>query len=378
MDLAAFDHDPYPWLADLRATHPIAWIPAMGGWLITRRDLVVAMMRDAETFTVEDPRFSTAQVVGPSMLSLDGSEHERHRRPFVDPYRGSEVRSRLTDVVSAAARRLVAAMSARSEGEIRVDLAGPLAVEVVARSLGLAETEPAIVRSWYDDIVEAVTAVSTGETAQARRPDSVDRLGDHLMAAISQGPGPLGDAAEMLNRQEVVTNAAVVMFGAIETVEGAIAAAFVALLEDQQRWEEIRRNPELISRAIDESLRLTPSVMQVDRFATSDVVIEGVRMAEGDFVILSIAAANRDAAAYSDPDTFDMYRSNARTHLTFAHGPHACLGSHLARLEAVQAVKAALQLQDLRLTDEPTFGGLVFRKPRAVPVTWSGPVLDLP
>ena len=82
----------------------------MGGWMVTRRDLVVAMMRDPQTFTVDDPRFSTGQVVGPSMLSLDGPEHDRHRQPFANHFRATGVRRALVDAVSARAQALVGVM----------------------------------------------------------------------------------------------------------------------------------------------------------------------------------------------------------------------------------------------------------------------------
>ena len=80
--LADLDHDPHPWLARLRDAEPVSWLPALTGWLVTRHDLAVAVMRDSAAFTVDDPRFSTARVVGPSMLSLDGAAHGRHRAPL--------------------------------------------------------------------------------------------------------------------------------------------------------------------------------------------------------------------------------------------------------------------------------------------------------
>ncbi|MFM7686655.1 MAG: cytochrome P450, partial [Actinomycetota bacterium] len=94
-------------LARLREHEPVSWVPALGGWLVTPRDLVVDVMRDAERFTVDDPRFSTGQVLGPSMLSLDGAEHARHRQPFADAFRPPEVRNRYAEAVDAAARRRV-------------------------------------------------------------------------------------------------------------------------------------------------------------------------------------------------------------------------------------------------------------------------------
>ena len=97
LTLAELDADPYEPLARLREHEPVSWVPVLDGWLVTRRDLCIAVMRDAERFTVDDPRFSTAQVVGPSMLSLDGAEHRRHRDPFAAAYRRTEVDGRLRD-----------------------------------------------------------------------------------------------------------------------------------------------------------------------------------------------------------------------------------------------------------------------------------------
>ena len=89
--LEQLDGDPHDILARLREREPVSWLPSLDGWLITRHDLALAAMRDAATFTVDDPRFSTAQVIGPSMLSLDGDQHARHRAPFVGPFRPAEV-----------------------------------------------------------------------------------------------------------------------------------------------------------------------------------------------------------------------------------------------------------------------------------------------
>src|SRR5918996_2313982 len=97
--LAELESDPHPVLARLREHEPVSWLPALDGWLVTRRDLALAVMRDTDTYTVDDPRFSTARVVGPSMLSLDGAAHRRHRAPFAPRFRLKAVRERFGDVV---------------------------------------------------------------------------------------------------------------------------------------------------------------------------------------------------------------------------------------------------------------------------------------
>jgi len=104
--LAGLDTDPYPVLARLRSAAPAVWVPALGSWLVVGYDVAVAVLRDARTFTVDDPRFSTAKVVGPSMLSLDGGPHARHRGPFTRPFRHDDVHARLASFTQAETGRL--------------------------------------------------------------------------------------------------------------------------------------------------------------------------------------------------------------------------------------------------------------------------------
>src|SRR5207248_2820623 len=150
----------------LRDTEPVSWLPALHGWLVTRHDLAVAVMRDSAAFTVDDPRFSTARVVGPSMLSLDGAAHGRHRAPFTKGFGRAEIRARLAAFVVAETDRLVAAMRPAGAADLRRALAGPLAVAVVAEALGLSDADPATVLDWYAAIVGSVSAL-TGEHGPA-------------------------------------------------------------------------------------------------------------------------------------------------------------------------------------------------------------------
>jgi cytochrome P450 len=364
--------DPYPVLAELRASEPVAWIPVLGGWLVTRRDLCIEVMRDATTYTVDDPRFSTAQVVGPSMLSLDGQEHRRHRDPFAAALRLPQVRERFTARVDDMARELVRALAPTGGAEVRRDLAGPLAVLVVAALLELTDVEPSTMLGWYDRIVAAVDRISAGQDAGADGGIAVAALGRHITATIEDGDGLLADAAASLTTPEVVSNAAVMMFGGIETSEGMTTSVFWHVLRDPTALAAIRADRSRIADAIEESLRLEPAAARVDRYATIDVELDGARIRRGDLVIVSLTAANRDPDVYADPDHFDLDRSTARSHVTFAQGPHACIGLHLARLETRASLEAALDdWPDLRLapgSTPPT--GVVFRKPRSLPVSW--------
>jgi cytochrome P450 len=164
----------------------------------------------------------------------------------------------------------------------------------------------------------------------------------------------------------------VMMFGGIETSEGMTTSLFWHVLSTPGAFEAVRRERDVITNAVEESLRLEPAAGRVDRYATEDVDLGGAHIRHGDLVIVSLTAANRDPATFPDPDRFDIERPNARSHLAFAQGPHACVGLHLARLETQAALEAAVERWPrLRLGDAATPPtGLVFRKPRALPVAW--------
>jgi cytochrome P450 len=445
--LAELRDDPHPALARLRAAEPVSWVPVLNGWLVTRRDLALAVMRDSAAFTVDDPRFSTARIVGPSMLSLDGPEHDRHRRPFAAPFSQAAVHEQLEAFVTGEAERLASVMRPAGRGDLSRSVAAPLAVAVVARALGLGHVDPGTILSWYDAIVGAVSQLAAadagaddsgtvlpplpGVTAGAA---AFGQLSDGLLAVIAEGagaslladaarpalrtirgrraadpggtgaggtdrgssgvsgtdrgssgvsgtgPGPGGrsqggpaPAATGLSPDEIVSNAAVLMFGGIETTEGMIANAAWHLLNHPSQLDLVRADPGLLPQAIEESLRLEPAAAVVDRYATHDAELGGAAVTRGDLVSVSVAGAGRDPAAFPDPDHFDVRRGNAAQNLAFARGPHFCLGVHLARLEARAALGAVLRhLPGLRLDpDHPVApGGLVFRKPPALPVLW--------
>jgi cytochrome P450 len=364
-------------LAELRSREPVSWVPALDAWVVTSRALAVEVMRDAVTFTVDDPRFSTAQVLGPSMLSLDGAKHARHRDPFADGFRLPEVRSRFTDAVTDFAHEIVGELQPAGRAELRRELAGPLAAKVMALALDLVNVDAATLLGWYREIVGAVSAIASGQTADAdESAAAVAALAVGVTDTVEAGHGVLAGASGTLTVGEIAANAGVLLFGGIETTEGMTTNLFTHLLSEQERWTAVAADRSLIADAIEESMRLEPSVVRVDRFTTREAQLGEATIGAGDFVIVMISAANRDPAVFAEPDRFDLHRTNAKQHLTFAHGPHACLGMHLARLEAAAAIVAALDLlPNLRLDPSaplPVASGTVFRKPDRLDVVWEG------
>jgi cytochrome P450 len=364
--LRELQEDPHPLLARLRAAEPVSWLPVRGGWLVTRYDLAVTVMRDSTTFTVDDPRFSTSRVVGASMLSLDGADHARHREAFADPFRPAGVQDRFAPFIEAEADRLISVMRPTGRADLRREFAGPLAVAVATEALGLRDVDVDTVLSWYAAIVGAVSEVSAGGPVTAAGKDAFAQLRAAVLREAARAP-------EGLSRDEVASNAAVLMFGGIDTTEGMILNAVRHLLDDPGTLQLERDRAGLLPNAIEESIRLEPAAAVVDRYATRDIELGGSRIRRGDLVSVSIAGANRDPVVFGDPDRFDVRRANARLNLAFAQGPHFCLGAQLARTETIIAVGQLLdRLPGLRLDpDHPNAPrGLVFRKPPALQVRW--------
>jgi cytochrome P450 len=360
--------DPHAVWERLRLNGPIAWVESLGGWVTVTRSLAVEVMRDADTFTVDDPRFTTGRVVGPSMLSLDGTEHARHRAGFVDGMRPGQIESHHGEWLDTAAATLVERLLPAGRAELRTVLAGPWSVLVMARVLGLSLDDAAVTQMlhWYRAIVGGVEALSAGHALPFESVEAARLLGEEV------GIAPFVEA-DGLTVAEIASNTAVFLFGGIETVEATIANALFHLLSDVALLRAVRADASLLAAAVDESLRLEPAATRVDRYATRDVEVADVMVRKGDLVIVSLAAANRDPATFPDPDRFDVYRANVRSHVTFATGPHACIAMYLARRETITILRALFDLMpNLRLdftqSDRPT--GLVFRKPARVTGSW--------
>lgn len=371
VDLTVLDLHHHEVLAALRTRGPVVWVPAIGAWLVVSREEAITAMRDADTFTVDDPRFSTAQVIGPSMLSLDGSEHRRHRDPFASRFRAAEVLRRDTEAVRSIARRLVEELRPRGAAELRRDLAGPLAVSVAAGAIGLAGVPVEQLLNWYDRLVSAVGQVSEGGEVSDDARAAYHALAAELLRVAEDPSSWLSDTADTLTIDETTSNAAVFLFGGIETSEGMTANALHHLLAHPRQMAAVCDDRTLVEPAVEESLRLEPAVVRIDRYATVDTVLGGANIKAGDPVFISIAAANRDPAQFEEPDRFDVHRRQARTHLAFAHGPHLCIGATLARLQTRAAIEAVLDLlPGVRLAGPVETRGTIFRKPVALHASW--------
>jgi len=183
-----------------------------------------------------------------------------------------------------------------------------------------------------------------------------DLLSDMIRAKVED---------DRLTKDEMVAQCRLLLIAGNVTTTDLIGNGTRALLDFPEQMEKLRANPGLIGNAVEEMLRYDSPVTNSGRTPNRDVVISGCPVPRGESLSPSLAAANRDPAVYPDPDRFDIERADTH-HQAFGGGRHLCLGAHLARVEAQEAILGLLQrFPRLRKSDRghvlhanPSFRGM--------------------
>ena len=379
-ELERFDHSAR--LATLREHEPVTWFAEQGVWLVTSKALVDEVQRAPDRFVVDVPANPQRVVLGGMMLVVDGVEHDRHRAPFAPSFKLGAVRAQFTEVIAANVDRLVSAIAPDGHAELARVFANPFAVTVASDILGLGFEHVGDVHEIYTDFAQGLVgyedpaAIARAQVAGTRLQrflmEGIDRLraapDESMLSSVLHAHGGL-----QLNDEELFANLRVILFGAIETVESMILNTTWALLRHPDQVSALHKDPALWPAAVQEGLRWIPPVGYSDRWAKLDTELGGVVIPRGDYVLPVFHAANRDPAAFADPDRFDIFRGDDRSNLSFGKGIHMCLGVNLARLQGQMALRALFErLPGLRLdsrrSSEPM--GFNFRRPEHLHVQW--------
>ena len=395
--IEALADDPYPIFHELRAAEPVTWSPALGMWLLTRRDDIVRVLADWGRFTTDSPASTIRDIFGSHMLTTDGDEQIRYKRRFIGPFRRGRLEANLLDTVQGVLDELMGELGAEASAEngggradLRTRVARPLSVRSICRVLGLPESDGPMLLAWYDRFAAALENFAGDPAVRARGKGATREFSEYVTPFLQGGRevpegsmiAALRSDHDPLSQEEMVANLLLVLFGGIETTESMIGNALWAALSHPEVADRLaaecgagadRAGGALLASVIEESMRWEPAVQSCMRFATEDVEVRGVPIARGETVHCFLGAANRDPAHFPEPDRFDPARPNARDHLAFGAGRHFCLGASLARIEAEQALARVFGgLQGLRLDEERPSRphGHEFRTPPTLWVRW--------
>jgi cytochrome P450 len=349
----SFKRNPYLQYGRLREGAPVHRSEALQAWVVTRYADCIAVMKDHESFS-SDSRHARGQLAeaiaqqratsplpgAETILGLDPPRHHQMRalvdRAFT-PRRVQALRPHIEEI----ARSLLD--EAGEAFDLMPALAQPLPVIVIAELLGVSADDRLRFKEWSNALAETTNVVQTAamvERARVATVELIDYLGkvvdarqaapaDDLISALVQAEVD----GSRLSREDVLAFAILLLVAGNETTTNLIGNGLAALLDAPEALARLREDPDRVPDAVEEMLRFDSPVQGLARFAARDATVGGVRIPAGDVVLCLIGAANRDPAAFAEPDVFDLDRTERR-HLSFGQGIHYCLGAPLARMEA--------------------------------------------
>jgi cytochrome P450 len=385
--------NPYPLYDELRRT-PVSRADD-GSYVISTYAEIVALLHDPRVSSdlrnrADHPVARDDAVPGlpPAFINLDPPEHDRVRRllnrhfgPPHDPDRIVAMFPDLIEIVSG----LIDDFAGRNRVDLVDDFAYPFPVTVICRLLGVPREDEPRFRLWADTVIEAIDP-TTGDLATR------NRRRDQALAELSRYLGELADAGRdnpgddmlsqlvtdegiegRLSREELMSNAALLLIAGHETTVNLITNGMLTLLRYPGERQRLRHQPELAVRVVEELLRYDPPVQFLtSRSALDDIEIAGTTIPRGAPIILVLAAGSRDPDHVPDPDRFDPDRKYLE-HLGFGGGIHYCFGAPLARPEThIALTELVRRLENPRLvTDPPPYRpNPLLRGPRHLPVTF--------
>ncbi len=372
-----------------RQDAPIFRSPALDAWVVTRYADVKEVLADEE-------RFSTlregagAPVYGPAVLQWRGREHQKKGGVVAKRLRSPRAIADFDGFVAAPFARLAGELAGRhGTVDLKTEYAMWIPLLVIGELMAIEGAER--FRDWYHDISAGGVSSIGHPEKRARAFEALKDLSDFLEPIIEDRRANPGDDllsdlctmtydGEPLPFEQIRAMTAFLLTAGVETTERALSSLFVHLFTHPDDWAALKDDPDLITGALAESLRVYPPVQGTTRLALADTEVRGVPIHEGEKFLCLIASGNRDAEVFDDPHTFRLDRfgedaerqfTNAGQILPFGAGRHHCTGSQLARIEMLHAVRAILErVAGATFADDrvPPPDGFLLVSPAAVPV----------
>ncbi|WP_413809050.1 cytochrome P450 family protein [Streptomyces sp. OE57] len=404
-----FASDPYPayaWLRDHAPVHRTTLPSGVDAWLVTRYADARRALADPRLSKNPQRHSAAAHAKGKvgipgerraelmtHLLNIDPPDHTRLRRLVSKAFTPRRVAA-FAPRVRTLTDQLIDAFEGRGEADLIHEFAFPLPIYAICDLLGVPREDQDDFRDWAGAMIRhgggprggvarAVKRIRAylGELIHRKRLELAERGeegdGEDLISGLIRA----GDHGEHLTENEAAAMAFILLFAGFETTVNLIGNGVYALLRHPEQRALMQRALEegderLLAAGVEELLRYDgPVEIATWRFATEPLTLAGQRIAEGEPVLVVLAAADRDPERFAEPDVLDLTRRDNQ-HLGYGHGIHYCLGAPLARLEAQTAIATLLRrLPGLRLAEDPDDlrwrGGLIMRGLRALPVTWN-------
>lgn len=366
--------DPYQVWHELHDGPDVFWATGLGGhWVLTRAEAIKEMMANTDDFT------SNPAGIGPKRwpllmipLETDPPQLQQYRNVVARIVAPGAIKER-TAQIETVLGGLIDQVASRGECEFVKAIADPFPTTIFTALMGLPLEEAQKFLHWNHTLLHQsdvqvaqmagmeIMSYLNGLIAKRRKEPQND-----IVTALTQGVID----GRPLNHEEIIGYAFLLFIAGLDTTSGTLSYMAAHLAQHPVDQARLRADPALAPAAVEEFLRRY-SVVNANRRCRHDVVFRGVRMKAGDFVLASTPLANLDPLAFDSPMEVRMDR-NPNPHVAFSHGPHRCLGSHLARAELVAFLRVFLRrIPEFRLAP-----GAVLRSHTgvygidAVPLVW--------
>jgi len=359
-----FLRDPFSFHNELREAGPVVWLEHYGIWGMARYTEVHEALRDWETYSsaagVGLSDFRTEKPWRPPSLLLeaDPPAHSRARKAVARALSPRTIAA-LREDFAREAGGLVAGLVARGTVDGVTDIAEAYPLRVFPRAVGITEDCRSQLLAYGN---MAFNAFGPRNQLQAGSMAEVHGVAAWIAAHCTRAalrPGGLGDRiyasadAGTVTEDEAALLVRSLLTAGVDTTVIGLGCALDCLARDPGQWHALREDPSLAGGAFEETLRYASPVQTFFRTTTRAVEVGGIRIGEGEKVLLFLAAANRDPRRWPDPERFDITR-RATGHVAFGYGIHACVGAAFARLEGEVLLQAlARQVESLALAGEP-------------------------
>ncbi|MCO6003581.1 cytochrome P450 [Actinoallomurus purpureus] len=380
------NNDPYLIYARLREVEPVAYVPALDQWMVTRNQDVRTVISLSETFISYFSKSLILKVCGEgNMLATDGDPHSDLRGCTDDDYARETLSAGLRDHVRMLANKYADELErSGSPADLREQYFAPVAVLSEAHILGLDHIDPEVFIRWADGMNSAITNFEKdpartwlGEETRA----DIDRVLIPYLEELKKNPihstlSNLLHSGRHAGRprpiQEILPTVRLILTATEEPGNGA-SSTMLGLLDNPDQLEAVKADPSLLEHAAHEGLRWRPPVGALMRSAARDFELGGATIPAGAGVAAIAASANRDERVYENPDAFDIHRP-MQPHASLGYGSHRCLAwEQVPEIIRISIEVLLERFPTIRLdTDKPPvrYYGWRYRGPSGLPVRW--------
>ena len=383
LDLDQMQVDPYPTYAEMRRSAPVAFVPQLNLWMVTRWREVETVATTREVWGSPAGLDRLNRTFGePNVLTANGSDHEMQRVGIDAVLRPRAVNTYVDGLIRPLAAELIEGLRPAGEADLVDQYLEPLSVLGLGSLLSLCELDADTLRRWFKEMQAgsgnvagdpAGFAVSDNAIAEieATVDPILDRLeanpDDSLLSHMLFGGRPEGSPRP---RSEIYPTYCIVISGGMREPSHAGASTLLGLLSNPDQLELVVADRAMVPRAIVEGLRWISPIAQAVRSPFEDTELDGVEIPAGAIVNAVLASANRDEEKFERPDEFDVTRS-PNAHISFGHGAHFCAGNFFARqLLRIGLEELLAAFPSMALQRQPEVRGFMFRAPVELRVSW--------